>query len=154
MRIVTKAFLRYLPRRRGLSILQLLGIACGVAAAAGMALSARAALSSFTQAVEFLKGKATHSLERPAGPMEETVLAGLMLDPAVSFFSPVIDRTVKLKVGETVRLLGIDPFLDRAAAAGTLPRPVGRKAGPARRKAFLFSSRKSPSCSIPNWPPS
>jgi putative ABC transport system permease protein len=113
MRIVTKAFLRYLPRRRGLSILQLLGIACGVAAAAGMALSARAALSSFTQAVEFLKGKATHSLERPAGPMEETLLADLMKDPAVSFFSPVIDRTIKLKVGETVRLLGIDPFLDR-----------------------------------------
>jgi putative ABC transport system permease protein len=113
MRIVTKAFLRYLPRRRGLSVLQLMGIACGVAAAAGMALSARAALSSFTEAVEFLKGKATHFLERPAGPMEETVLAGLMRDPAVSFFSPVIDRTLKLHVGGTVRLLGIDPFLDR-----------------------------------------
>ena len=113
MRIVTKAFLRYLPRRRGLSILQLMGIACGVAAAAGMALSSRAALSSFTEAVEVLKGKATHSLERPAGPMEETVLARLMMDPAVSFFSPVIDRTLKLQVGGTVRLLGIDPFLDR-----------------------------------------
>ena len=75
MRIVTKAFLRYLPRRRGLSILQLLGIACGVAAAVGMALSARAALTSFSQAVAFLKGKATHSLERPAGPLEETLLA-------------------------------------------------------------------------------
>jgi putative ABC transport system permease protein len=78
-----------------------------------MALSAGAALSSFTQAVEFLKGKSTHSLERHAGPLEETILADLMRDPAVSFFSPVIDRTVKLKVGETVRLLGIDPFLDR-----------------------------------------
>ncbi len=113
MRIVTKAFLRYLPRRRGLSVLQLLGIACGVAAAAGMALSSQAALSSFIQAVEFLKGKATHSLERPAGPMEETILADLMRDPAVAFFSPVIDRTIRLKAGETVRLLGIDPFLDR-----------------------------------------
>ena len=40
LRIVTKAFLRYLPRRRGLSVLQLMGIACGVAAAVGMALSA------------------------------------------------------------------------------------------------------------------
>jgi putative ABC transport system permease protein len=113
MRIVTKAFLRYLPRRRGLSVLQLLGIACGVAAAAGMALSSQAALSSFIQAVEFLKGKATHSLERPAGPMEEIILADLMRDPAVAFFSPVIDRTIRLNAGETVRLLGIDPFLDR-----------------------------------------
>ncbi|NWF56482.1 MAG: FtsX-like permease family protein [Syntrophaceae bacterium] len=114
MRIVTKAFLRYLPRRRGLGVLQLMGIACGVSAAVGMALSSQAALSSFSQAVEFLKGKATHSLERPAGPMEETLLADLMRDPAVSSFSPVIDRTLRLKTGETVRLLGIDPFLDRA----------------------------------------
>ena len=30
MRIVTKAFLRYLLRRRSLSLLQLLGIACGI----------------------------------------------------------------------------------------------------------------------------
>ena len=67
MNTVTRAFLRYPLRRRGLSILQLLGIACGVAAAIGMALSARSALSSFSQAVEFLKGRATHSLERPAG---------------------------------------------------------------------------------------
>jgi putative ABC transport system permease protein len=78
-----------------------------------MALSAQSALSSFAQAVEFLKGRATHSLERPAGPLDESFLAKLMLDPAVSHFSPVIDRTVRLKVGETVRLLGIDPFLDR-----------------------------------------
>jgi putative ABC transport system permease protein len=114
MRIVTKAFLRYLPRRSGLSILQLLGIACGVAAAVGMALSARAALSSFSQAVEFLKGRSTHSLERPAGPTSEKVLVKLMADPAVEAFSPVIDRTVRLARGETVRLLGVDPFLDRA----------------------------------------
>ncbi len=113
MRIVTKAFLRYLPRRRGLSVLQLLGIACGVAGAVGMALSAQTALSSFSQAVEFLKGKATHSMERPAGPMDENVLPKLMADPAVEFFSPVIDRTIRLARGETVRLLGIDPFLDR-----------------------------------------
>ena len=36
MRVVTKSFLRYLLRRRSLSLLQLLGIACGVAAAVGM----------------------------------------------------------------------------------------------------------------------
>ncbi len=114
MKIVTKAFLRYLPRRRSLSILQLLGIACGVAAAVGMAVSAQVALSSFSQAVEFLKGRATHSLERPAGPMEEALLPKLMQDPAVDFFSPVIDRKLHMPHGQKVRLLGVDPFLDRA----------------------------------------
>ena len=113
MSVVTKAFLRYLRRRRSLSILQLLGIACGVAAAVGMSLAAKASLASFSKAVEFLKGRATHSIERPAGPMDESLLPLLMVDPAVEDFSPLIDRRLHLKNGETIRLLGIDPFLDR-----------------------------------------
>ncbi len=94
-------------------MLQLLGIACGVAAVIGMALSAHSALASFAQAIEFLRGKSTHVVERPAGPMEETALKKLMLDPAVEYFSPVIDRKIRLNHGESVRVLGIDPFLDR-----------------------------------------
>jgi len=142
MRIVTKAFLRYLPRRRGLSVLQLLGIACGVAAAAGMALSSQAALSSFAQAVEFLKGKASHSLERPAGPLEETILSDLMRDPAVAFFSPVIDRTIRLKGGETVRLLGIDPFLDRPLRPELSRLQLGQNQGSAEEGlSFLLDER-------------
>lgn len=113
MRVVTKSFLRYLLKRRSLSVLQLLGIACGVAAVVGMTLSAGSALSSFTQAVEFLRGKSTHVIERPAGPMEEKALKNLMNDPAIEAFSPVLDRQVRLESGDTVRLLGIDPFLDR-----------------------------------------
>ncbi len=100
-------------KRRSLSVLQLMGIACGVAAAIGMALSAGSALSSFAKAVEFLRGKSTHVIARPAGPMDETAIKDLMVDPAVEAFSPVLDRQVRLESGHTVRLLGIDPFLDR-----------------------------------------
>jgi len=113
VRTVTRAFLRYLPRRRALTSLQLLGIAVGVAAAVGMALSARAALASFGKAVDFLRGRASHTLSRPAGPMEEGLLMRLMADPAVAAFSPVIDRRVELVSGDRVRVIGVDPFLDR-----------------------------------------
>jgi putative ABC transport system permease protein len=113
LRGVTKAFLRYLRRRRSLTLLQLLGIACGVAAAVGMALSARSSLASFSQAVDFLRGKSTHSLERPAGPLSEEILADLANDPALAAFSPVIDRRLRLGDGGTIRVLGLDPFLDR-----------------------------------------
>jgi putative ABC transport system permease protein len=113
LKSVIRAFLRYLLRRRSLTILQLLGVACGVAAVIGMTLSARSALSSFNRAVEFLRGKATHVLQRPAGPLEESLAAKLIDDPAVERFSPVIDRKVRLPSGELVRLLGLDPFLDR-----------------------------------------
>ncbi|MCX8117594.1 MAG: FtsX-like permease family protein [Desulfobacterota bacterium] len=113
MRIVAKSFLRYLPRRRSLSLLQLMGVACGVAAVVGMTLSAQTALRSFHKAIEFLRGQATHSIQRPVGPMEEHLLIQLSRDPAVEWFSPVIDRQLSLLQGGQVRLLGIDPFLDR-----------------------------------------
>jgi putative ABC transport system permease protein len=45
--------------------------------------------------------------------MEEGLLLKLGRDPAVEWFSPVIDRRLRLGNGELVRLLGIDPFLDR-----------------------------------------
>jgi putative ABC transport system permease protein len=113
LKIVTKSFLRYLPRRLSLSLLQLMGVACGVAAVVGMTMSAQTALSSFTKAVEFLRGNATHSMQRPAGPMEEASLAKLARDPAVEWFSPVIDRRLRLSNGDLVRFLAVDPFLDR-----------------------------------------
>ncbi|HQG51455.1 MAG TPA: FtsX-like permease family protein [Syntrophorhabdaceae bacterium] len=114
MKIVIKAFLRYLLRRRSLSVLQLLGIACGVAAVVGMTLSAKSALSSFNEAVEFLRGKATHLIERPAGPMEEDIIAKIMHDPAVDFLAPTIDRRIRLtNDGDLIRVLGIELFLDR-----------------------------------------
>jgi putative ABC transport system permease protein len=110
---IIKSFLRYFKRRRSLSLLQLLGVACGAAAVIGMTLSARSALSSFTDAVMFLQGRATHTIERTAGPLDEKILAELMRDRAVLNFSPVIDRKMKLEDETLIRVLGVDPFLDR-----------------------------------------
>ncbi|UCD58733.1 MAG: ABC transporter permease, partial [Candidatus Hydrogenedentota bacterium] len=142
MRTVTKSFLRYLPRRRSLSLLQLMGIACGVAAAVGMTLSARAALSSFARAVEFLRGQATHSIARPAGPMDEQVLTQLMRDPAVTFFSPVIDRQLRLGEGELVRLLGVDPFLDQSIRPEITRFQITQERRTSEhRLSFLFDAR-------------
>ena len=113
MTVVTKSFLRYLVRRRSLSCLQLLGIACGVAAAVGMFFSSRTALLNFSNAVTFLDGNTTHTMQRPAGPLEEAVLVDLIHDPAVAALSPVIDRRILLNTGETVRIMGLDVFLDK-----------------------------------------
>ena len=79
-----------------------------------MAFSAQSAFSGFAAAIDFLKGGATHTLKRSAGPLDETLLSQIMRDPAVDAFSPVIDRRVRLANGELVRVLGVDPFLDRA----------------------------------------
>ncbi len=138
MRTVTRSFLRYLYRRRSLSLLQLLGIACGVAAVVGMTLSAQSALSSFSQAVEFLRGKSTHTLERIAGPMDESVLRNLASDRAVLSFAPVLERRLKLENGDMVRILGIDPFLDRAIRPELSRAPFERRPGASFEDSLAF----------------
>lgn len=135
---VTRSFLRYLCRRRSLSLLQLLGIACGVAAVIGMTLSAQSALSSFSQAVEFLRGKSSHTLERLAGPMDESVLRDLAADPAVISFAPVLERRLKLESGDLVRILGIDPFLDRAIRPELSRAPFERGPGASFEDSLAF----------------
>jgi len=79
-----------------------------------MTLSAQTALKSFSRTIEFLKGKSTHIIQRPVGPLEEEFLPKLVQDKAVQWLSPVIDRRLRLENGESVHLLGIDPFLDRS----------------------------------------
>ncbi|MDX1779471.1 MAG: FtsX-like permease family protein, partial [Thermodesulfobacteriota bacterium] len=113
MRVVVKSFLRYLMRRRALSFLQLLGIACGVAAAVGMFFSSQTALSNFSNTVSFLNGTTTHTIQRPAGPLGEEILVDILGHPAVEAFSPVIDRRILLKTGDLVRIMGLDIFLDK-----------------------------------------
>jgi putative ABC transport system permease protein len=141
LKIVTKSFLRYLPRRLSLSFLQLMGVACGVAAVVGMTMSALTALASFTKAVGFLSGKATHSMQRPAGPMDESTLVKLAHDPAVDRFSPVIDRRLRLSNGDLVRFLGIDPFLDQAMRPEIADVEVRRDTGgPGGSLSFLLDA--------------
>lgn len=112
MSIVLRSFLRSLLRRRALTLTQLAGVACGVAAVVGMALASDTALDSFRSAVHFLQGRSTHALALPVGPMTESVLTELMADPSVAAFAPVVDRQLGLTDGSSVRVLGLDPFLD------------------------------------------
>ncbi len=137
MKTVTRAFLRELLRHRVLAALQIFGVACGVAAAVGMSLSARTALASFELAVAFLQGEATHSIQRPAGPLEETLLPALARDPAVRALAPVLDRRLRLGTGELVRLLGVDPFLDAAMRPGLFDRAAGGEGARGRFFALL-----------------
>jgi putative ABC transport system permease protein len=138
VKTVGRAFLRYLLRRPGLTALQTLGIAFGVAAAVGIALSARAAFGSFSAAVEFLRGRATHSLIRPAGAMGEEGLADLVGDPAVEALSPVLERMVALEDGSPVRVVGFDPLLDRELRPAFPRLAAGQEGGLESSLAFLL----------------
>jgi putative ABC transport system permease protein len=115
-----------------------MGIACGVAAVIGMVLSARSALSSFSDAVSFLQGKGTHLIERPAGTMDERILTDLMRDRAVRSMSPVLDRKLRLEDGNLIRVLGIDPFLDRQIRPELLHSPFTQRRGESGERNMEF----------------
>jgi putative ABC transport system permease protein len=132
VKTVTRVFLRELLRHRVLAALQVLGVATGVAAAVGMSLSARTAVASFTRAVAFLQGGATHTLQRPSGPLEEGLLPKIARDPAVRALAPVLDRRLRLAAGVQVRLIGVDPFLDVALRPALFEAAVPR--GELRRR--------------------
>jgi len=75
--------------------------------------------------------------------MEEATITRFMLDPAVRHFSPVIDRKITLVRGESVRLLGIDPFLDRhiRPELSSLPFEEQNRQNPGQYLDFLMKDR-------------
>jgi len=124
--IVLRSILRSLVRKRALTLVQLAGVACGVMAVVGMLLASRTSMDSFKGAVRFLQGRSSHALARPVGSMNESVLSEIMKDPAVLSFAPVLDRRLGLADGSSVRVLGVDPFLDREVRPDLLPNPRSR----------------------------
>ena len=121
MTIILRSILRSLVRKRALTLVQLAGVACGVMAVIGMLLASRTSLDSFHGAVRFLQGRSSHSLARPVGSMEESVLTAIISDDGVESFAPVLDRRLGLLNGSSVRVLGVDPFLDREVRPDLLP---------------------------------
>jgi putative ABC transport system permease protein len=75
--------------------------------------------------------------------MEEALLAKLSRDPSVDWFSPVIDRRLRLGRGELVRVLGIDPFLDRTIRPeiSRVRFPERNETDPERALSFLFDEK-------------
>jgi putative ABC transport system permease protein len=61
------------------------------------------ALASFTHALNIFR-EIDPFLERNAGPMDEAILQGLISDPSVESFSPVIDRRLRVADGSQIRI--------------------------------------------------
>ena len=156
MTTVLRSFLRSLIRRPALTLIQLAGVACGVAAVVGMNLASRSAMGSFTETVRFLQGQSTHSVTRAVGSLDETVLARIMADPDVRAFAPVLDRYLSLADGTRVRVLGLDPFLDhgvRSRLFAGLDRAGERQGGAGwpfilDREAVILESRLAEDLSL------
>lgn len=106
--------LRYYRRHALLSLLCLLGITLGVGILVAVELINQSALASFARSVDILSGRATHSVVSKYGRIYEEDFTRLWNHPQVKAASPVVDVMAEtLETGaESIRFLGIDPFLD------------------------------------------
>ncbi len=91
-----------------------MGISLGVGIVVAVELINDSALAAFSESVDLLAGKATHSIVSGYGRIEERLFAEVWKNRAVQSASPIIEAmAVTLETGdEPVRFLGVDPFLD------------------------------------------
>ncbi len=106
--------LRYYRRHVLLSLLCMLGISLGVGIVIAVELINDSALESFSSSVDFLSGRATHSVVSRYGWIDEKLFTQLWTDPQVKAASPVVEVMAPTleTAGEAIRFVGIDPFLD------------------------------------------
>ncbi|MFC1833459.1 ABC transporter permease [Thermodesulfobacteriota bacterium] len=106
--------LRYYRRHLLLSMLCLMGISLGVGIVVAVELINDSALSSFSSSVDFLSGKATHSIDSSYGSIDETLFTEIWKNPDVKAAAPIIEAlALTLETGEDpIRFVGLDPFLD------------------------------------------
>ncbi len=111
---LVKFNLRYYRRNSMLSLLCLMGIALGVGIVVAVQLINNSALSAFASSVDYLSGRATHSVISDYGRIEEENFIRLWKNPRIKAASPVVEVMANTleTADEPVRFIGIDPFLD------------------------------------------
>lgn len=107
--------LRHVRRQPLETVLVLLGIALGVAVMVGIDLANQNALRSFHESVEAVVGRATHEVVGGPGGVPDSSAAHLMRHPGI-IAAPILEYLAICRETENqpVRLLAIDPFLDRS----------------------------------------
>lgn len=107
---------RYYRRHSLLSLLCILGISLGVGIVVSVELINNSALASFSSSVDFLSGRATHSVVSGYGSIDERFFAPIWSNPQVRAASPVVEAiATAVETGrDPIRFVGIDPFLDAA----------------------------------------
>lgn len=125
---VLKINLRYYGRHRLLAVLCLLGISLGVGIVVAVELINESALSSFASSIDFLSGKATHSVISGYGRIDEDRFIRIWTNPHIKAASPVIEVMAHTKDtgDDLIRFLGLDPLLD-AEFRNLAPREADRE---------------------------
>jgi putative ABC transport system permease protein len=112
MTLVARSSLRYLLHHRAQLLLSVLGVALGVAVVLSIDLATRSAATAFRTSAEAVSGRATHQIVGAAGAIDERLLLRIRTEAGVRSSAPVLEGFASSPrlPGQTLRILGIDPF--------------------------------------------
>jgi putative ABC transport system permease protein len=107
---------RYLATHFWQSILMVIGISLGVAVVIGIDMANESASRAFDLSTQALTGKATHYISAGSTGLDESILVELRRSGIEVPNAPVISEYISSPQlgGETVQVLGIDPFAEAA----------------------------------------
>ncbi|MFW5972818.1 MAG: ABC transporter permease, partial [Bacteroidota bacterium] len=109
--MLARSSLRYLRRHPWLFALSVLGVALGVAVVVAIDIANASARRAFELSTEAVAGRATHQIQRPDGPLADSVYVTIRRDVGYRASAPVVEGYATTE-GQTVRLIGIDVFAE------------------------------------------
>ncbi len=132
--------LRYFGRHKTLTILNIAGVALGVAVFVAVRLANQSALQSFRASIDLVAGRANLEIGAYDLRFSEGVIRQVWEDPAVAAATPLVEQICALPdfPGEYLHLHGVDAFTNGRFRTWEFQPPDG---GQVRPEAFLEDTR-------------
>ncbi len=114
MRPLFRIALAHSLRRPLQSMLLVLGVALGVAVVVAIDLANGSALAAFRLSTEAVTGRATHRIVGGPDGLDEALYRRLRTELGMRASAPIVEALVRVPAlgGETLTLLGVDPFAE------------------------------------------
>jgi putative ABC transport system permease protein len=136
--------LRRLARRPARFAAVVLGVALGASVFLSVRLCVSASVAAYRQGMDAFTGSADAAVTSPGARLDESLVSALLRLPGVTAASPVVAGYALAPDGRPVRVIGVDPLLDRPfrsfAALGARDVPASWFELPARPGAALLGS--------------
>lgn len=118
MSLLRRAGYRHQTRHPWQLALSILGIALGVAVVAAMDIAIGSARRAFELSTEAVTGRATHEVVGGPAGLADSIYRRLRVEHGLRPSAPVVEGYVRVggdaaESGETLRLIGLDPFAER-----------------------------------------
>lgn len=107
--VLVRSSTRYIGRHPWLFALSVLGVAMGVAVVVAIDVANSSARRAFELSAEAVAGQASHQIQRPNGPLPDSVYRMLRVDLGVHDAAPIVEGFVRAD-DRILRVLGIDPL--------------------------------------------